>query len=72
MAAKPEALDDKTFATWEREDKIAEENSIARVYNITTTSNADVSHVSKPPTINGKIIGVGNVMYYCCKTFEIA
>ena len=42
-------------ARWEREDKIAEENSIARVYTITTTSNADVSHASKPPTINGKI-----------------
>ena len=48
-------------ARWETEDKIAEENSIARVYTITTTSNADVSHASKPPTINGKIIGVGNV-----------
>ena len=48
-------------ARWEREDKIEKENSIARVCTITTTSNANVSHASKPPTINGNIIGVGNV-----------
>ena len=40
-------------ARWEREDKIAEQNSIARVYTITTTSNADLSHVSKSSTDKG-------------------
>ncbi|KAK1645820.1 hypothetical protein QYE76_063625 [Lolium multiflorum] len=48
-------------ARWEREEKLAKENNIARVWTITTTSNVDASHVAKPPTINGKIIGVGNV-----------
>ena len=58
-------------ARWEREDKIAEENSIARVYTITTSSNADVSHVSKPPTINGKVIGVGNVSTSAIKRLKL-
>ena len=44
-----------------REDRIAEQNNVARVYTITTTSNADLSHVSKSPTFNGKVIGVVNV-----------
>src|SRR5215217_3063013 len=51
-------------ARWEREEreeKLAKENNIAKVWTITTTSNVDSSHVAKPPTINGKIIGVGNV-----------
>ena len=48
-------------ARWEREDEIARKNSISRVCTITTTSNAEASHVSKPPTINGNVIGVGNV-----------
>ena len=58
-------------ARQEREDKIAEENSIARVYTITTTSNSDVSHVSKPPTINGKIIGAGNVSTTAAKCLKL-
>ena len=48
-------------ARWEREDEIARKNNIARVYTITTIENASNSSVNKPPTINGKIIGVGNV-----------
>ncbi|KAK1620455.1 hypothetical protein QYE76_025972 [Lolium multiflorum] len=48
-------------ARWEREEKFAKENNVAKVWTITTTSNVDASHVAKPPTINGKIIGVGNV-----------
>ena len=92
MAAKPEALDDKTFATanaiqvkidnnirmlaelharWEREDKIAEQNSVARFYTITTTSNANFSHVSKSPTVNGKVIGVGNVSTSTAKRIKL-
>ena len=59
-------------ARWERENKIAEENSIARVYTITTTSNAHGSHVSKPPTINGKIIGVGNVSTTAAKHLKLS
>ena len=58
-------------ARWEREDKIAKKNSIARVYTITTTSNDDVSHVSKPPTINGKVIGVGNVSTSAAKHLKL-
>ena len=52
-------------ARWEREDKIDEQNSVARVYTITTTSNADLSHVSKSPTVNGKVIG-RQCLYFCC------
>ena len=50
-------------ARWEREEneKLAKENNVAKVWTITTTSNVNDSHVSTPPTINGKIIGVGNV-----------
>src|SRR6185369_9947038 len=44
-----------------KEDEIARKNKIARVYTITTSENASNTSVSKPPTINGKIIGVGNV-----------
>ena len=54
-----------------REDKIAEQNSIARVYTITTTSNADVSHVSKPPTVNGKVIGVVNISTSAAKRLKL-
>ena len=46
---------------WAREDEIAKKNSIARVYTITTSENVSNSSVNKPPTINGKIVGVGNV-----------
>ncbi|KAK1649153.1 hypothetical protein QYE76_066958 [Lolium multiflorum] len=50
-------------ARWEREEneKLAKENNVAKVWTITTTSNDNASHVATPPTINGKIIGVGNV-----------
>ncbi|KAK1668582.1 hypothetical protein QYE76_056741 [Lolium multiflorum] len=50
-------------ARWDREEKekLAKENNVAKVWTITTTSNVDSSHVATPPTINGKIIGVGNV-----------
>jgi hypothetical protein len=48
-------------ARWEREDEIARNNSMTKVCTITTTSNAEVSNSIKPPTINGKIIGVGKV-----------
>ncbi|KAK1651800.1 hypothetical protein QYE76_069605, partial [Lolium multiflorum] len=50
-------------ARWDREEKekLAKENNVAKVWTITTTSNVDSSHVAAPPTINGKIIGVGNV-----------
>ncbi|KAK1660274.1 hypothetical protein QYE76_048433 [Lolium multiflorum] len=50
-------------ARWEREEneKLAKENNVAKVWTITTTSNDNDSHVATPPTINGKIIGVGNV-----------
>ncbi|KAK1610464.1 hypothetical protein QYE76_034137 [Lolium multiflorum] len=50
-------------ARWEREEneKLAKENNVAKVWTITTTSNDNDSHVAKPPTINVKIIGVGNV-----------
>jgi hypothetical protein len=48
-------------ARWEREDEIARKNNMTKVCTITTTSNAEVSNASKPPTINGKIIGVGKV-----------
>ncbi|KAK1696225.1 hypothetical protein QYE76_012922 [Lolium multiflorum] len=50
-------------ARWDREEneKLAKENNVAKVWTITTTSNVNSSHVAAPPTINGNIIGVGNV-----------
>jgi hypothetical protein len=45
-------------ARWEREDEMARKNNIARVCTITTTSNAEVPSANKPPTINGKVVGV--------------
>ena len=50
-------------ARWDREEneKLAKEKNIAKVWTITTTSNANATHVAAPPTINGKRIGVGNV-----------
>ncbi|KAK1601907.1 hypothetical protein QYE76_016575 [Lolium multiflorum] len=60
LKVMPEEVKD---ARWDREEKekLAKENNVAKVWTITTTSNVDSSHVSTPPTINGKIIGVGNV-----------
>jgi hypothetical protein len=54
-------------ARWEREDEIARKNNMTKVCTITTTSNAEVSNARKPPTINGKIIGVGKVPTPCAK-----
>ncbi|KAK1618078.1 hypothetical protein QYE76_023595 [Lolium multiflorum] len=50
-------------ARWDRKEneKLAKENNVAKVWTITTTSNDNDSHVATPPTINGEIIGVGNV-----------
>jgi hypothetical protein len=48
-------------ARWEIEDEIAKKNNMTKVCTITTTSNAEISNASKPPTINCKIIGVGKV-----------
>ncbi|KAK1666438.1 hypothetical protein QYE76_054597 [Lolium multiflorum] len=50
-------------ARWDREEneKLAKENNVAKVWTITTTSNANSPRVAAPPTIKGKIIGVGNV-----------
>ncbi|KAK1608274.1 hypothetical protein QYE76_031947 [Lolium multiflorum] len=48
-------------ARWDREEneKLAKENNVAKVWTITTTSNANSSHVAAPPTINGNILGIG-------------
>ena len=50
-------------ARWDREEneKLAKEKNIAKVWTITTTSNANATHVSAPPTNNNKRIGVSNV-----------
>ena len=58
-------------AKWAREDEIAKKNSIARVYTITTTENAVNSSVNKSPTINGKVIGVGNVSTSVAKRLKL-
>ncbi|KAK1621049.1 hypothetical protein QYE76_026566 [Lolium multiflorum] len=47
-------------ARWEREENEKEDN-IAKVWTITTTSNANAPHVAAHPTINNKRIGVSNV-----------
>ncbi|KAK1642514.1 hypothetical protein QYE76_060319 [Lolium multiflorum] len=61
-------------ARWDREEKekLAKENNVAKVWTITTTSNVNSSHVAAPPTINGKIIGVGNVSTPSAKLPETA
>ena len=41
-------------ARWEREDEIARNNKMTKVYTITTTSNTEVPNASTPPTSNGK------------------
>ncbi|KAK1668977.1 hypothetical protein QYE76_057136 [Lolium multiflorum] len=50
-------------ARWDREEneKLAKEKNVAKVWTITTTSNANATHVATPPTINNKRIGVSNV-----------
>ena len=48
-------------ARWEREDEIARNNKISKVYTITTTSNIEASSASKPPTTTSKIKNVGEV-----------
>ena len=47
-------------ARWEREENEKEDN-IAKVWTITTTSNANATHVAAPPTHTNKRIGVSNV-----------
>jgi hypothetical protein len=43
-------------ARWEREDEIAIKNNMIKVCTITTTSDVEVSNVSKPPTMSvGKV-----------------
>jgi hypothetical protein len=61
-------------ARWEREDEIARKNNMTKVCTITTTSNAEVSNASKPPTINGKIIGIGKsplLLQNCLKPLKL-
>jgi hypothetical protein len=48
-------------ARWEREDEIARNNNLTKVYTITTTSSNEVSNSSHSPTINNKVNGVGKV-----------
>jgi hypothetical protein len=48
-------------ARWDRKDEIARRNNMTKICTITTTSNAEVSNASKPPTFNDKIIGVGKL-----------
>ena len=47
-------------ARWEKEEN-AKEDNIAKVWTITTTSNANATQVAAPPTITNKRIGVSNV-----------
>ena len=50
-------------ARWDREEneKLAKEKNVAKVWTITTTSNANATHVAAPPTHTNKRIGVSNV-----------
>ena len=62
---------DELHARWEREEKLAKDDNIVRVCTITTTENNVTSHASKPPTINGNIIGVGNVSSTTSKRLKL-
>ncbi|KAK1651690.1 hypothetical protein QYE76_069495 [Lolium multiflorum] len=50
-------------ARWDREEneKLAKEKNVAKVWTITTTCNANATHVAAPPTNTNKRIGVSNV-----------
>ena len=50
-------------ARWDREEneKLAKEKNVAKVWTITTTSNANATHVAAPSTHTNKRIGVSNV-----------
>ncbi|KAK1642228.1 hypothetical protein QYE76_060033 [Lolium multiflorum] len=50
-------------ARWDREEneKLAKEKNVAKVWTITTTSNANSTHVAAPPTNTNKRIDVSNV-----------
>jgi hypothetical protein len=50
-------------ARWEREDKMARN---MKVYTITTTSDV-ISNSSKPPSFNGRVIGVEKIPTPCAK-----
>ena len=56
-------LMDELRARWDREEneKLAKEKNVAKVWTITTTSNANATHVAAPPTHTNKRIGVSNV-----------
>ena len=58
-------------ARWEREEELAKDDDIVRVCTITTTESNVTSHASKPPTINGNIIGVGNVSSTSSKKLKL-
>jgi hypothetical protein len=80
MAAKPDPfvatnviqvrIDDNVrmlaelHARWEREDEIA--RNMTKVCTITTTSDV-VSNTRKPPTFNGRMIGVEKIPTPCAK-----
>jgi hypothetical protein len=48
-------------ARWEKEDEIARKDNMTKVCTITTTSNVEASNARKPPTFNGRVIGVEKV-----------
>ena len=58
-------------ARWKREEELAKVDDIVRVCTITTTENNVIPHASKPPTINGNIIGVGNVSSNTSKKLKL-
>ena len=58
-------------ARWEREKELAKEDNIVKVFTITTTENNVTSHASKPPTINGNIVGVGNISSTSSKKLKL-
>ena len=58
-------------ARWEREKELAKEDNIVKVFTITTTRNNVTSHASKPPIINGNIVGVGNVSSTSSKNLKL-
>jgi hypothetical protein len=69
MNAIPIRIDDnvrmlaKLHARWEREDEMA---TNMKVCTITTTSDV-VSNASKPPSFNGRAIGVEKIPTPCAK-----
>jgi hypothetical protein len=57
-------------ARWEREDELAKQNNMTRVYTISTNSNVDIPADIKPPTINDETNSVEKATTFATNLLE--